>query len=570
MVSNVSGVDAMVNASELERAQPGAPKLTHRSVPSHFSRGALVLLLAILALLLSRGITGGEPYYFNDETRHVMNGAFVRDLLVDRPFDDPLSYAYDYYAKYPATALPHWPPLFPTLEGLLFLVLGIHFWVAKLLVLGFALMGAYYWYRIAEGEGPIYRAWFSALMVFTLPFIQLYSSIVMLEIPLLGLSMGVIYYWRRFQQGGASGHLWLMAVFTVASFLTSQKAIFLAVLVILSFLIQGPYRMLARWDVWAALVGSVSLVIPWYYFTHRMLSVGMDRAVGLGIEELGRRWTRHFFFYPEMIPQQMGWVLFTLAMAGLGWAVLRAPRRYGFFIIWIIGCYVTFTVIWEKDIRHAMIWIPPLVYFALLAIETLCAGRRWALVVCSALAIAMAGGAVGFQRPLMEGVTDVAKFILSQPDSDIIYYQGSLNGSFIYSVRKLDPEKTRMVVRDKQVVATQIAYGKRSLLQTPEEVTEMFRRFRIRYFAIENRLPFRELAIVERSLASGSYELIDTFPIRSEDPEFTGRAILVYRLQGDLPDPAADADPVTIPMMVLREGEIRADLSRLAGKPWPR
>ncbi|MGH9814524.1 MAG: ArnT family glycosyltransferase, partial [Candidatus Acidiferrales bacterium] len=388
-----------------------------------------MLLLAILALLLSRGITHGEPYYFNDETRHVMNGAFVRDLLADRPLDDPLRYAYEYYAKYPATALPHWPPLFPMLEGILFLAFGLHFWVARLLVLGFALMGAYYWYRIAEGEGPIYRAWFSALLVFTLPFIQLYSSIVMLEIPLLGLSMGAIYYWRRFQKEGAAGHLWLMAAFVVASFLTSQKAIFLAVFVILSFAIQGPYRMLARWDVWAAFVASVSLVLPWYYFTHRTLSVGMDRAIGLGAEELARRWSRHFLFYPERIPQQMGWVLFALAVAGLGWAVLRAPRRYAFFTIWIVSCYITFTLIWEKDTRHAMIWLPPLVYFAILAIEILCVGRRWTFVVCATLAVTMVVGAVGFQRPMMEGVTDVARFILSQPDSDIIYYQGSLNGS---------------------------------------------------------------------------------------------------------------------------------------------
>ncbi len=569
MISNVSGVEAIAS-SGVEDARSGTAQLARRSARSRLSRGALLLLLALLALLLSRGLTRGEPYYFNDETRHAMNGAFVRDLLADRPLDDPLRYAYEYYAKYPATALPHWPPLFPALEGILFFAFGLHFWLARLLVLGFALMGAYYWYRIAEAEGPVYRAWFSTLLVFTLPFVQLYSSIVMLEIPLLGLSMGAIYHWRRFQKEDASGHLWLMAAFVVASFLTSQKAIFLAVFVILSLLIQGPYRMLARWDVWAAFAASVSLVLPWYYFTHQTLSVGMDRAIGLGIQGLARRWSRHLLFYPERIPDQIGWVLFALAVAGLVWALMRAPRRHAFFIIWVISCYVTFTLIWEKDIRHAMIWVPPLVYLALLAIEILCARRRWALVVCSALALAMLVGAIRFQRPSMEGVTDVARFILSQPDSDIIYYQGALNGSFIYSVRQLDPEKTRMVVRDKQVVATQIAYAKRSLLGTPEEVMEMFRRFRIRYFAVENRLPFRELAIVGETLANGPYELMGTFPIRSEDPEFAGRAILVYRFQGDLPEPAADAAPVTIPMMMLRDGKIQADLTRLAGKPWPR
>lgn len=570
MTSNVSGGEAIASASGVEDAQSGPANLALRSARSRLARGALALLLAILALLLSRGLSRGEPYYFNDETRHVMNGAFVRDLLADRPLDDPLRYAYEYYAKYPATALPHWPPLFPALEGILFFAFGLHFWLARLLVLGFALMGAYYWYRIAEGEGPIYRAWFSALLVFTLPFIQLYSSIVMLEIPLLGLSMGAIYYWRRFQKEGASGHLWLMAAFVVASFLTSQKAIFLAVFVILSFLMQGPYRMLVRWDVWAAFLASVGLVAPWYYLSLRTLTVGIDRAVGLGVQGFARHWTQQFLFYPEVIPQQMGWALFVLAMAGLGWAILRAPRRYGFLILWVVSCYATFTLIWEKDIRHAMIWIPPLVYFALLAIETLCAGRRWAIVVSGALAVVMFGGAVRFQRPLMEGVTDVAKFILSQPDSHIIYYQGPLNGSFIYSVRQLDPEKTRMVVRSKQVVATQIAYAERPLLRSQEEVIQMFHRFRIRYFAVENKSISGDLAVVEAALTHGPFQRMGTFPIRSEDPEFAGRAIHVYRFAGDFPESAADRDAVVIPMMVLREGEIRADLTRLAGTPWPR
>jgi hypothetical protein len=53
-----------------------------------------------------------------------MNCVFVRDLIVDRPFSHPAEYARNYYAKYPAIAVLHWPPLFYSLEAILFLIDG--------------------------------------------------------------------------------------------------------------------------------------------------------------------------------------------------------------------------------------------------------------------------------------------------------------------------------------------------------------------------------------------------------------------------------------------------------------
>ena len=39
-----------------------------------------------------------------------MNGVFFGDFLVHLPLHHPIQYVYDYYAKYPALAFPHWPP----------------------------------------------------------------------------------------------------------------------------------------------------------------------------------------------------------------------------------------------------------------------------------------------------------------------------------------------------------------------------------------------------------------------------------------------------------------------------
>src|SRR4051812_39977535 len=48
-----------------------------------------------------------------DAARHVMNGVFLRDLIVRGTFTDVLSFARAYYAHLPALSLPYHPPLFP-------------------------------------------------------------------------------------------------------------------------------------------------------------------------------------------------------------------------------------------------------------------------------------------------------------------------------------------------------------------------------------------------------------------------------------------------------------------------
>ena len=58
-----------------------------------------------------------EPYYNNDETRHVMTGVFFHDLFTDRPVTDLPDYAVRYYVQYPALGLLVWPPFFYVVEG---------------------------------------------------------------------------------------------------------------------------------------------------------------------------------------------------------------------------------------------------------------------------------------------------------------------------------------------------------------------------------------------------------------------------------------------------------------------
>src|ERR1039457_109494 len=143
----------------------------------------VTLLLFLTTLVVTRGIGQGEFFFYNDEMYHAMGGVFFRDALVDLPLRHPLQYAYEYYAKYPAIAIPHWPPLFHFVEGVAFLVFGLSPWVSRLTVLGFTLLGVYFWYRIAGTVGPSYQAFWSGLILVCLPDILVYERVTMLEIP---------------------------------------------------------------------------------------------------------------------------------------------------------------------------------------------------------------------------------------------------------------------------------------------------------------------------------------------------------------------------------------------------
>jgi Dolichyl-phosphate-mannose-protein mannosyltransferase len=521
------------------------------------------ILILLVGLLLSRGITNGEPFYNNDETRHVMNGVFLRDLLVDRPLAHPLTYTYEYYAKYPAIAVPHWPPLFYVVEALFFLIFGISVWASRLAILGFALLGAYFWYRIAERYGPRARALLSAFVFCLLPSIMVFESVTMLEIPQVTLCLGTVFFWLRWVENEKTVDLWALAALLVAALLTSQSSIFLVVFLSLDFLLNFRFRLLRNWQVWAALLSSVGIVVPWYLFSFRALTRSYQRAVGQEFQHVIHRWS--LLFYLRKLPEQLGLTLLVFACIGIAWSVARAGSRYRFLVLWIVSAYLCFTLINEKESRHIFIWLPPLVYFSLLGIEALVPRRRWVWLAYAAIGLYFLVGALRFQRPQLTGVESAARFVLAQPNSDIIYYQGYLNGAFIFDVRRLDPQKSHMVARDKQVVATNIVYARRPVLSTTDQVLNFFENWGIRYAVIESPNVEGDLAVVHQLVESSRFELIATYPVRLNQGHQELETIAVYRLRGEI---RPSAQPLNIPMMTIHR-DIPVDLNRLSGRPWP-
>jgi hypothetical protein len=523
------------------------------------------LVLLVVGLIISIGITRGEFYFFGDEMRHAMTGVFFRDLIVDHPWRNPVQYAYEYYAKYPALGLMYWPPLFHSVEGLFFLVFGISVLASRLTILAYALVGVYFWYKIAEREGPQPRALASTFIFPLLPYMLQYERVTMLEIPCVATCMVALYFWQSFMREERARDLWCFAAFLVASMFTSQKAVFVAFFVVLHFLVERRWKLLKRWDVWAAGLLSLATVTPLYFFMLSKLSLSYERVAGRAFEHVATAY--HLSYYPEQILPQMGMLLGILGIAGFVWAMLRARKEHRFFLVWIVACYVCYTLIQEKSIRHTFVWIPALVYFALVAVENLLPRREWVIAAFCVLATYSVGEALYTDKAMVSGLEPVAQYLAEQPESDVLYYQGFLNGDFIFYVRKYDPQKRRLVAREKQIVATKIneGYGTRTILRTPEEVIQMFHDWGIRYAVVENREFISGLGPVRVALQSDQFEVVKAFRIDSNLGFFNGRRVTIYRFKGELKRSEAT---VTLPMMTLRE-DIKADLNRLAGRRWP-
>jgi hypothetical protein len=525
------------------------------------------ILLFLIAVVISRGISRGEFFFYYDEMSHAMNGVFFRDFIADFPWRQPMQYAVEYYAKYPIVSFPHWPPLFHLIEGLFFLVLGLAPWVSRLTVLAFALMAAYSWYRIAEKLGSQYRAFLSALAMACVPVILLYERVTMLEIPSLATCLATIYFWLKFQETGRRRDLWAIAGFLTISFLVSQKAIFLVVFFAFYCLVERSYRLLKRIDVWLAIFISFSAVLPWYIVASKTLTQFLARAIG----HHNSNYLTHpatYRFYLREIYLQLGPILLGLACIGFVVALLKRTKAHRFLVIWIVAGYFCFTFIREKDPRHTMILIPPLLYLAFVAIDTISIRRTWALAVSAAVAFGLLVNGFRTPRPMVQGAREVAQYVLSQPDSDVLYYQGRLNGDFIFFTRKFDPQKMRVVARDKMIVDRNNVppLAAVSIPAVEQRVVSFFQAWGIRYAVVEDPDLFASFGPVHQIFYSPQFELVRTFPVSTNWPEVSARQIQVFRYRGEL---HRTEQSITVPVESIRN-DLHLTLSQIAGHPWPK
>ena len=513
-------------------------------------RVGLVAVLLAIAIAQALAWRSSEPFYNNDETRHVMTGVFIRDLLIDRPLDRPREYAVQYYLQYPALGLVVWPPLFYGVEGILMLVAGTSFAVAKALVALFSALALFYFFLLVRRTHGLPAAAVSTLLLGFAPLVFLLSQHVMLEMPALAFALVAVFHFVRYLDDPERGRrldVFIAAVAAAGFALTRYDAFFLILFFVLSLLALRRFDVLRRGTVWLAALLALALVLPIYV---PMLAQFGRTHLQVTVEGAGPSpgFFQALVFYPKVLPRQIG--IFTAVAGFIGLlSALRPSRRRACwpYLALAAATYLSFTPLAEREPRHAIYWIPAFALFAWEGIDWIASRLPRARPVLAA--ILLCGTLwIDTQRPplYVRGYEEAARYVVANTRSSrFTFMDGFLNGGFIYQVRRHDPGHRLWVLRGDKLL-----YG---VLNDPngsykeyaggeDAILEILYRYDPEFLVIEEpqvrfKIPMGERLRQTLAAHPERFERVKSIPIESNVPVFRGVRLDVYRSKVRNPHP---------------------------------
>ena len=521
----------------------------------------MLILLLVWAYMWALQIDNDGLWYRGDAARHGLNGFFWSDYLRDFTWDAK-GYALSYYARYPGIDPASRPPFFYLLEGAAFTLIGPSPYVAKGLVLCFALMAAIYlWAWLRRWLAPA-AAWAAPLFLL-LPGVSRWSHAIMMQIPALALGMAALYHGRAWLEAStpASRDFWLAIALCLLAILTYYPA------GIVVFIIAGWTAMSQRWG---RLIGRKSIVpitlailalIPFAWLVARWAPTPLSWVVPK-LGDLGTlsNWTFYFAELKYICDPHL------LVLAGLGavagiWCE-RWRRETLMLVSWILVMYVVLSLLVAKDLRYALLVSAPFVGLAAIAVALVC---QWlaekvpglstgggsltagALILLLGLQVYLAAN---YRVLSVGGYRELASFMARVAPDEPIFYDGFYDGNFTFYIRAGDPQFRRRVVVGHKLLYTYALFTdwrQQDFAHSPEQVIDILRRRGgARWLAVEIGKETDKLAAMRylrQAVKTPAFELVRSFPIAAYQTE----RVDVYRLKG----PITEVDEVELPFPVL-------------------
>jgi hypothetical protein len=504
---------------------------------------ALAVIVGLIGTVYGIAHQPSEPFFYNDETRHVMTCVFFHDALADVPITHPKQYAIRYYLQYPALGLVAWPPCFYAIAGCWMRVFGTSYESARLLVAVFAVVNCFYVYQLTLRTIGRAEAWLATIMVAGSPLVFDYSRQVMLEIPTLALSMMALVHFHRYVERAARYDAVLSCLAAAMAALTRYDGVFLLPMFGLLLLDGRRWRVLRRPVVWASIAGAIVLTLPFYWLAYGELTWSMHKTMTQGADPTATHLfaLQNIVFYPSCIPEQVGWSTAIAAALGLLLVMGDSDRRRRMtpWLALAAATYLTFTPLAEQVLRHAIYWVPSICVLA--AIGIVYVARQIPRGV--PLSMAVVSVAVVFVNtlspaPFARGYAEAARYVVDHSQrSRICLMDGFLNGNFIYQIRRYDPERRFWILRGDKLfyaVHSDPHSEYREWVTTDGEILEMIRRYDPEYIVVEEppvefRLP---MALRLREVLKANpdrFELERRFPVTGKSQVFEGVHLDVYR-----------------------------------------
>jgi hypothetical protein len=539
-------------------------RLRHRMLAA----ALLAAILSVLAVPHWATWQATEPFYNNDETRHVMTSVFFRDALHDRPTDFR-GYAESYYVRYPALGLLTFPPFFHVVSGVAMAGFGISMTVPKLIILGFLGLACAYLFYLVRATHNVETATAVTLTMALAPLVFAFSGYVMLEVPALALVLAALFHLHRSIHQGRGRDIAAAALFGALAALTRYDALIVLPVAIVWLAGYRRLDLLRRRQTLAALAASVVLLTPVYGLAAREMASLRLRQATTGIGSQTVPLTERVGYYITHVPDQIGWVATVAALLGLVALVDRNRwRRTWPYVALLVVTFVVISPMAEPDDRHAIYWIPALVVLA--AEGALLVARAWPRPFAGALALAavaigtaVANGAR--ERPSVLGFQRAAETVLTEPGKDIvILYDGDLNGNFIYQLRRLDPARRARVVRTDRLLYSVLWDARASYeerVSSDAEILDTLAQMRPRFVVVEEPHAYAPNPMAERLrrlLASRPerFTLDAVVPVAKNTTLVNVERLLVFRMNSDS-TASRPADPragVFVPQLRRRIG----------------
>lgn len=532
-----------------------------RAVTAPATAGRLLCLIAIgfAAYFSSRGILDeGVVSMHGDAARYVMNGVFLLDFLQQPSWsiDGILTFAQQYFARYPALSLGHHPPVLPLSLVPFYAVFGVSIFSARLALVTFFLVGTWLFYVLVRRQyNPLVAGW-AALLYATAPSLIGFSQGVLSEMPTVTMIFGTFVALLRFRDTGRLSQFVLFVAMAVLSLATKQLAAFLFPAYVIVLLADRSWIARAgRQRVMVAAIFGLIVIVPIVAATIVMspYNVGVVVSVlerGIGFE--GWREIVTPIYYEHLKPS-----LGLAALAGLVVALRLRDRRSVLAISWWLSVLAgVFFVTGPYDVeRYSIYAVPALCMLAASLLASMPDGRRY-VIVSAALAIAVAVQIpkASAQHPVGGGGYEaVAQMVTADRSSPTVLYSASVDtGYFVFFVRKHDPEQRLVVLRSDKLLTTSLMenLSMSDQIESPDEIYALLDRFGTKYVVIEDR-PTGSMVLdwLRDAVKGDRFIERSRVPIQTWDRRLRGVDLAVYEYK-DAGPAAADAQiDINIPLV---------------------
>jgi hypothetical protein len=503
-----------------------------------------LLIVIVWAYLAQLHFHNDGLWYQGDAPRHLTNGLFWLDMLIDLP-GNPKEYALSYYARYPVIHPTAHPPAFYVLEGLAFAVFGASPYVAKGLILVFALAASLYllaWLRRIVPEA----GWTAPLFLLQ-PGVILWSHTVMLNIPSVAIGLAALWHLRRWLDAPHSAHVYPALILTFVGILTylttgAVVAVFLA-----WFIAERPWAILKDRRAWLLTAVLGLLLVPWALVVYRWAPVHVASVFTTNKPWNPHRWT----YYLNALPELFSPLLLGLAMVGVVLGLVGAAQRRETktVVIWTVASYLAYSYIIVREPRYVLVLGPPLIILAAIGLWRMASWAASRLSIAPApvflgvigiLTVVHLWRAPSVQVPNVVGFKNVTEYFKEVAPAEMVFYDGKYDGLFSAYTRLGDPDFKRGVILGDKLLYASAIFADFRLQQYVSSSQDVVKRLQsdcgCRWLAIEEMERAKQIdaaRYLREAVHGPEFELVKTFQIDAFEPF----SISIYRFKSAVTQP---------------------------------